>query len=92
MKFGKAIISPDYHNSRLISLRLESKTEKKLSEAHVSEIFVVEVLYNSSNKKIYKCPMCSTITGRMAPEHPENTSLFIHKYDCPNKGKIPIEA
>ncbi len=56
------------------------------------ERFIVEVLYNSSNKKIYKCPMCGLISGTLAPEHPEDTSLFVHKYDCPNKGKIPEEA
>jgi hypothetical protein len=54
--------------------------------------FIVEVLYNSNNKKIYKCPMCGVITGTSAPKDPEDTSLFGHYLNCPNKGKIPKEA
>ncbi len=56
------------------------------------ETFIVEVLYNSSNEKIYKCPTCGVITGTSAPKDPKNTSLFGHYFNCPNKGKIPKEA
>jgi len=53
--------------------------------------FIVEVLYNKYNEKIYKCPDCQTITGDLAPKNPTDTSLFSHRYLCPNKNKIPIE-
>jgi hypothetical protein len=55
------------------------------------ENFIVEVLYNQFNEKIYKCPDCQAITGNSAPKNPTNTSLFTHSYLCPNKDKIPIE-
>jgi hypothetical protein len=55
------------------------------------ETFIVEVLYNKDNKKIYKCPICNVISGTAAPKNPNNTTLFAHHYDCPNKDKIPIE-
>jgi len=56
-----------------------------------SETFLVEVLSNASSEKIYKCPLCHTITGTFAPRNPFNLSLFAHKFDCPNKDKIPRE-
>jgi hypothetical protein len=55
------------------------------------ETFIVEVLYDKDNEKIYKCPICKTQTGTAAPEDPTDTSLFVHNYNCPNKHKIPIE-
>jgi hypothetical protein len=55
------------------------------------ETFIVDVLYNTGGKKIYKCPRCKTVTGSSAAEDPTNTSLFGHCFDCPNKNKIPIE-
>jgi len=53
--------------------------------------FVVDVLYNDSGKKIYRCPICGNKSGILAPENPRDLSLFHHNYDCPNKGKIPME-
>lgn len=55
------------------------------------EPFIVDVLYNNDNQKIYKCPICGLKSGTAAPMNPNNTSLFTHKYDCPNKNKIPKE-
>jgi len=55
------------------------------------ETFIVDVLYNNNNQKIYKCPICGIKSGTQAPINPNNTSLFAHKYDCPNKNKIPKE-
>jgi hypothetical protein len=53
--------------------------------------FIVDVLYNNNNQKIYKCPICGIKTGTAAPMNPNNTSLFTHNYNCPNKNKIPKE-
>jgi hypothetical protein len=66
-------------------LKIESPYELPI------ENFIVEVLYNKFNEKIYKCPDCQTITGDLAPKNPTDTSLFSHRYLCPNKNKIPIE-
>ena len=55
------------------------------------ETFIVEVLCNSNNEKIYKCPICKTITGTAAPKNPTNISLFAHRYYCTNINNIPIE-
>jgi len=54
------------------------------------ETFIVQVLYNTTSEKIYKCPVCDHITGTYAPKNPTDTSLFTHDYSCPNKDKIPI--
>lgn len=53
--------------------------------------YIVEVLYNDSGKKIYKCPICNAKSGTAAPQHPYNTSYFTHFRGCPNQGKIPVE-
>ena len=53
--------------------------------------FIVEVLYNEINEKIYKCPICGSISGTAAPKNQTDTSLFSHSYSCPHKGQIPIE-
>jgi hypothetical protein len=55
------------------------------------ETFLTEVLHNKDNKKIYRCPICKTVTGTYAPLHPEETSYFSHNHNCPNIDKIPIE-
>jgi hypothetical protein len=55
-----------------------------------TETFNVEVLYKN-NEKVYKCPICQLISGSAAPKNPYNTSLFTHKFNCPNKNKIPVE-
>ena len=55
------------------------------------ETFDVEVLYNVTGDKIYKCPICNKISGTYAPKHPKDTSLFPHSYDCINIYKIPKE-
>jgi hypothetical protein len=62
-----------------------------LSVEPPKETFIVEILYNTDYQKIYKCPICHSKTGISAPKYPNDTSLFSHKYDCPNKNKIPIE-
>jgi hypothetical protein len=53
--------------------------------------FIVEVLYNKYNEKIYKCPDCQYTTGNFVPKNPTKTSFFDHDYNCLNKNKIPIE-
>jgi hypothetical protein len=87
LRCGKAIISPTEYKSVLTPLRIprENPSEKP------SETFLVEVLSNASGKKIYKCPFCDMITGTAAPKNPSDVSLFVHKFNCPNKDKIPRE-
>lgn len=53
--------------------------------------FVTEVLQNRNGQKVYKCPICNTVSGTGAPNNPRDTSLFAHRFDCPNNGKIPTE-
>jgi hypothetical protein len=53
--------------------------------------FVTEVLQNRNGEKVYKCPICNTVSGTAAPNNPRDTSLFTHRFDCPNNGKIPTE-
>ena len=73
-----------------IPLRISSKIDTR-KIASSKETFNVEVLYNAAGDKIYKCPVCNNITGIRAPEEPNDTSLFVHTFDCPNKNKIPVE-
>jgi len=53
--------------------------------------FVTEVLQNRNGEKVYKCPICNIVSGTGAPNNPRDTSLFTHRFDCPNNGKIPTE-
>ena len=98
MMCSKAIISPTQYNSSVIPLRISSEIPLRISSkidtrkiASSKETFNVEVLYNAAGDKIYKCPVCNNITGIRAPEEPNDTSLFVHTFDCPNKNKIPVE-
>jgi hypothetical protein len=56
------------------------------------ETFNVIVLANSFGEKVYKCPICKIISGTNTPKNPEDLSLFVHKFDCINKDKYPIEG
>jgi hypothetical protein len=87
MRCGKAIISPDYFYTDLTPFRIPSKLVVPLS----AETFDVLVLHNTNGEKIYQCPICETITGTSAPKYRTNTSYFTHRWNCPNKNKIPIE-
>jgi hypothetical protein len=91
MRCGKAIISPTGPNAALTPLRKPPRSETRKLAAEPKETFIVEVLYDKDNDKIYKCPICKVITGTLAPKKPTDTSLFAHIDDCPNKNKIPIE-
>jgi len=64
------------------------EAERREAQRREGGIFKPIVL---TNPKRYQCPICKTITGIAAPLHPEDTSLFSHKFDCPNKFKIPKE-
>jgi len=86
---GKAIISPTHYSTSLIPIRLTSPVSRS---SKPRETFEVSVLKNKDGKNIYKCPLCKAITGTAAPENPEDTSLFTHDFNCPNKGKIPVES
>ena len=93
---GKAIISPTHYSTSLIPIRLTSSVSSQPSFVQRSyskprETFKVNVLYNKNGEKIYECPNCKSTTGTLAPQNPEDTSLFVHNFNCPNKGKIPIE-
>ena len=64
---------------------IESKKKQyKIDEKHFIPIIL-------ENPKRYKCPICDTKTGTLAPENPSNTRLFAHALWCPFKGKIPVE-
>ena len=68
--------------------------EQILEERRAStprETFTVEVLQNERGNKVYKCPICNSISGEAVVKTPTDISLFPHAYDCPNKNKIPIE-
>jgi hypothetical protein len=54
--------------------------------------FTPIVLNNAEGKKIYKCPSCGSQTGTLVPQDPvKYASMFQHKFNCENKGKIPKE-
>lgn len=93
---GKAIISPTHYSTSLIPIRLTSSVSSqpsyvKRAYSEPKETFKVNVLYNKNREKIYECPNCKATTGTLAPQNPEDTSLFVHNFNCPNRGKIPIE-
>jgi hypothetical protein len=95
---GKAIISPTQYSTSLIPLRLTSPVSTSFKSSFIQDAyskprgtFKVNVLYNKNKEKIYECPICKGQTGTAAPNNPEDTSLFVHNYNCPNKDKIPIE-
>ena len=54
-------------------------------------MFIVDVKHDKDGDKIYKCPLCNSLTGTGAVQNPNDTSLFQHAFDCPNKNKIPVE-
>ncbi len=51
------------------------------------------IIIKDNGKKVYKCPICKSISGTAAPENPTDTSLFFHTQNpiCPNSGAIPVE-
>lgn len=87
-RFGKAIISPNSYETKLADLKLFNVMNTNF---YPKDKFIVEVLYNSDGDKIYKCPVCNTVSGTYAPQYPEDISAFGHNYNCANKNKIPIE-
>jgi len=91
MRCGKASISPTGHNADLTPFRNPRSSETRKLSAEPTETFIVEVLHNKNNEKIYKCPICKAISGTAAPKYPTDTSFFVHNYGCPNINKIPIE-
>jgi hypothetical protein len=62
----------------------EARVQSGLQEGYFKPIVL-------TNPKRYKCPICKKITGTAVLSNPEDTSLFTHNYDCPNKSKIPQE-
>jgi len=94
LRCGKAIISPTEYKSEITPIRITPLNTTDLSippTPRPSETFIAIVLNNANGKKIYQCPICKSITGTAAPLNPEDITLFTHKYDCPNKFKIPKE-
>lgn len=82
---GKATISPTDFSSSL-TLFIENPRETH------SDTFIVNVLYNRYNQKIYKCPECKNVTGTGAPKNPTDLNFFSHTYNCSNKKKFPKES
>ncbi len=91
MSCGKAIISPTSHETRLVGFKFPTASPAPTVSPTRRETFVVEVLRNNRGEKIYKCPICNTVTGTSSPANPNDTTLFSHTFVCPNKGKIPVE-
>ena len=90
MRCGKAVLSSNGINTLLTPFRNPSIPSIPENNGPMGT-FVVDVLYNNDNEKIYKCPICKAITGTLAPKYPIDTSLFSHSFNCPNKNKIPVE-
>lgn len=86
---GKAIISATQYSTEQISFKFKDK-KHPIQETSL-ETFIVDVLYNNFDEKIYKCPICNYITGTYAPKFPHDISFFAHFHNCSNKNKIPIE-
>jgi hypothetical protein len=56
------------------------------------ELFTPIVLNNAQGNKVYKCPSCGSQTGTLVPQDPvKYASMFQHKFNCENKGKISKE-
>jgi hypothetical protein len=53
--------------------------------------FIVEVLTNKYNDKVYRCPICKIITGTFAVTYPKDPNYFGHSKGCPNNNKYPLE-
>ena len=57
-----------------------------------SSTFTPIVLKNLAGEKIYKCPLCNSVTGTLVPQNPkEYARYFQHNIDCQNRQKTPIE-
>ena len=91
MLCGKATVSPANSNADLIPIRLNGYNIEQRNPESPKETYSVDVLQNSAGEKIYKCPICKSVSGTEAPTNPSNISLFAHNYNCPNINKIPIE-
>jgi hypothetical protein len=77
----RATICPTDFSSRLTPFMCESKQTELLLET-----FLVNVLYYSDYKKVYKCQGIYILTN------PTDVNNFSDSYNCSNKGKIPIET
>ena len=79
---------------KIISLKIAKESlNYKLSKQKKEEgkNFKPIIIMNRFENKVYKCPICQSVTGTMSVKNPRNTSLFPHRYDCVNKYKIPDE-
>jgi len=75
---------------RLEKERLEKERLEQLKREE-GGTYTPIIQYNTVGKKIYECPICHLTSGTAAPMNPTNLSLSTHRFDCPNKFKIPIE-
>ena len=72
--------------------REERMREEQMREERKKGGTYTPIIINGSYGKTYKCPACGNTSGTAAPEDPSDLSLFTHKFSCPNKFKIPVEA
>lgn len=89
---GKATISPTDFSSSLTQLKSQHMSQHRSQLKSQPETFLVNVLYDSDDKKIYKCTECKNVTGTYVPTNPTDVTKFSHTYNCSNKGKIPVES
>jgi hypothetical protein len=69
------------------NLKLQEESKQKLKEG--KPLYYKPIIL--TNPKRYQCPICNFTSGTAAPLNPKDLSLFQHRYNCPNKFKIPQE-
>ena len=77
-------ISEEVASKKVIELQRQKVEEIQINGKGKSFIPII-----LCNPKRFQCPICKMITGTAAPKNPLDLSLFSHRYDCPNKYRIP---
>ena len=78
----------------IMALKKIKEDEESLLRTQMESVgtyFKPIILFNGQGDKIYKCPVCNTVSGTSAVKNPKDLSLFAHNYDCINKYKIPAD-
>lgn len=52
---------------------------------------VLEQKVDNVAYKVYQCPSCKVISGRCLVTYPCNSYYNVHKINCINIGKVPVE-
>jgi hypothetical protein len=96
MNYDPYLIVCNPCNERVVAVDDEQRLlQKNGFKPHVSRqlkhneyIPIVIYMYYGT---IYKCPECESHSGVLAPQNPNDLSLFSHSYICSNRNKIPVE-